>query len=76
MHSPIIFKSMHYFDPQKCLRKTIIAHCWLIWINLDVQIVTFREFGDKNTQNTFGKHAKSPTACFVVVVSQAITFLQ
>ena len=39
-------------------------------------MATFTTIRAKRTQNTFGKLAKRPVACFVRVVSQAIIFLQ
>ena len=35
-------------------------------------MATFKAILAKRIQNTIGKYAKSPVACFVVVVSQAI----
>ena len=48
-------------------------------INLDLcgcKVSTLRAIRAKRTQHTFGKHAKSPVACFVMVVSPAVIFLQ
>ena len=48
-------------------------------VDVDPHVDTLLQCGckmTKGTQNTFGKLAKSPVAYFVVVVFQAIIFLQ
>ena len=54
------FESLHYFEINISARP-------LMRINVDVKLLLLEQFG---------KLVKSPVACFVVVVSQAIIFLR
>ena len=65
------FESLPYFEINMSDRP-VQAHYSLIWINGDVKWLVLEQFEPKR----LNKLAKSPVACFVVVVSQGIIFFQ
>ena len=65
------FEYLHYFETNISDRPFIITHYSLIWINISVKWLLLDQFD----LNTFGMLVKSPVACFVVVVPQAIMCL-
>ena len=44
LHSPMTFESLHYFEIDLYIKKTVVTHYSLIWINVDVKWLRLEQF--------------------------------